>query len=101
MEDLIKRNDAIKAINNYYKDECFDVQSENGRRHDSKMLSRAMKAIPSARQTGGWKIFDADEIGLYNCQCSECGNKFFFPRIAVDPYDFCPKCGARMVGDNE
>ena len=33
---------------------------------------------------------DADFCGQY--ECSECGNN------AVDLYDFCPNCGAKMEG---
>lgn len=43
-----------------------------------------------------WILYDADHIGTTNCKCPVCKTEFFFPRIAVDPYRYCPNCGQFM-----
>lgn len=43
-----------------------------------------------------WILYDADHIGTANCRCTVCKTEFFFPRIAVDPYRYCPNCGEFM-----
>lgn len=44
-----------------------------------------------------WILYDADHIGTTNCKCPVCKTEFFFPRIAVDPYRYCPNCGQFML----
>ena len=83
-EDLIKRSDAIKAV-------------EDGMCafYDCYVLDR-INAVPSAdRPQGEWKRrlvdngFNADWI------CSECGY-----RVKTDfvSFNYCPSCGAKMKG---
>ena len=52
----------------------------------------AVKALPSAdRPQGEW--IDDDFVGQY--RCSECDY------YAIDEYDYCPHCGARMKGADD
>ena len=94
MSDLIRREDALKELRLDHKDVIYI---------DKKECARRIKAIPSAdRPRGEWKVFDAEDIGCYNCKCDACGEKFFIPlRKGRVPYYFCPNCGADMRGDNE
>lgn len=48
--------------------------------------------------TGKWKVItDLAEWGTYNAVCSNCGEKYFFPKIFKgEYYRICPKCGSRM-----
>lgn len=47
---------------------------------------------------GHWKVIpDMAEWGTYNAVCSNCGAKYFFPKIFKgEYYTVCPKCGSRM-----
>lgn len=117
-DDTISRQDAIDAIHSYFKGEldaeptkmmdgyevCADMQSVNKKLHDNKMLSKAIKALPSARPKGKWivkidGIIFKREWGI----CSECGNTLDFSGVNAGRGDvnFCPNCGADMRGEND
>jgi hypothetical protein len=87
--DLIKREDAIKAI------EEWAVNLGN-----PKMLVRedailALKDIPPAEKQGEWERIPYSFVGGFRCSC--CGIK-----TLEKHWNFCPNCGARMKGaDNE
>ena len=77
-DDLIKRSDAIGACS-YETIECYEAR-------------KAIRALPSAdRPQGEW--IDDDFVGQY--RCSECDY------YAIDEYDYCPNCGARMKGADD
>ena len=97
MSDLIRREDAIEAVAEYIS--C-DYPTISMAEEDAKDL---INTIPSAdRPRGEWKVFDAEDIGCYNCKCDACGEKFFIPlRKGRVPYYFCPNCGAQMKGADD
>lgn len=94
MSDLIKRDDAIKAVSKVddYDDGIgFEVRSH---------CLVELELVPSAdRPRGEWKhdLYDARGIN----KCSECGSTVEGYGKDI-PFFFCPYCGADMRGaDNE
>ena len=106
MSDLIRREDAIKALRlEYPMMPLFKAMREEWalRTEGFRRAEEVIMRLPSAdRPRGEWKVFDAEDIGCYNCKCDACGEKFFIPlRKGRVPYYFCPNCGARMKGADD
>lgn len=79
-DDLIKRSDAIKAIDSAWINGTSLL--------DANETIKQLKALPSAdRPQGEW-------ISKHNgyWTCSECGLSFLFYAKG----NYCPNCGARM-----
>ena len=112
-EDLIKREDAIKAIHNYWKKRLdtlptkeseygevyADIQQMDKILEHNKALCNFIKAIPSAdRPQGEWKRRLVDNGFNADWVCSECGY-----RVKTDfvSFNYCPNCGARMKGADD
>ena len=99
-EDLIKRSDAIEAIHNYWKKRLdtlpkADIQQTDKILEHNKILCNFVNAIPSAdRPQGEWIDRSGGIEGAWN-YCSVCGEQ------AIDLYDFCPNCGAKMKGADD
>lgn len=106
--ELISREEVIKTIHKYFiklldkipteTDEdgdtvYSDMKTLNSLLTINKWLTKEIKAIPSAeeRKEGRW-IFD--EKGYFFC--SECKVK---PNSQYATTDYCPNCGAKMVGE--
>jgi hypothetical protein len=86
MEDLIRRSDAIKAIEAL---ECFGYIECK-----TKGLVKDINAIPSAdRPQGEWEDYDR-----YMKCCSKCG---WIHDILHYGVNYCPNCGARMKGADD
>lgn len=92
MDDYISRRATLDALG-VTKNATKYGGDHSG--YDTRMLYEihdALTGIPAADVVpvvhGRW--VDADFCGQY--ECSECGNN------AVDLYDFCPNCGAKMDG---
>lgn len=118
MKDTIYREDAIKAIHNYWKKRLdtlptkeseygevyADIQQMDKILEHNKALCNFIKAIPSAdRPQGEW--IDA-EIPLESGgsmpiqACNLC--KTFYPLAYTGGgHRFCPNCGARMKGADD
>ena len=80
MSDLIRREDAIKALYEY------SFVSKN-------VIEREIKAIPTADRPQGEWIDKGNWMGI-ECSRCKCHSRYVTP--------FCPQCGARMKGaDNE
>lgn len=76
MTDLIKREDAIKVI-----EETPFIR----RPILPHYLKAKINKIPSAENKGEWKFISIDLS-----ECSECGG------YGKDTMRFCPNCGCRM-----
>lgn len=103
MNDLIKRADAIKAINarsNWYQVTC------NGKQIAvmlmAKDVNEILEKVPSAdRPQGEWIYGEHDVAMCDGYRCDRCG--FFVPWDYehkfidfINDYHFCPNCGADM-----
>lgn len=92
MSDLIKREDAIKAIHNYWKkrldtlptkeseygEVCADIQQMDKILEHNKALCNFIKAIPSARPQWEWIPCSKrlpESQGYYICTCKD-GSKY-------------------------
>ena len=98
MEDLIKRSDAIEAIELvdwYHQNRNKDIVSgANSREHQAwykaEDIYKALEAVPAAKPKRG-KWIDISEWYAPRQKCSIC-------ETVVDGYgsNFCPNCGADM-----
>ena len=117
MSDLIKREDAIKAIHNYWKkrlDTLPTKESEYGEVHadiqqidkileHNRTLCNFIKAIPSAnRPQGEWvrSVYYSKMEVTEEYHCSECDYSPKYEGIPIVPANwtlrYCPNCGAWM-----
>lgn len=87
-EDLISREDAIKAIEKNFLDPSFV--------HDA---ISTIRELPSAQRKGQWMLMRVNDDGhgnvTFQCLCSKCGepaHEFFQP--------YCHHCGAYMKGES-
>ena len=97
MDDLIKRQAAIDALN------CnVQIRGEENAEAVKKMLSMFFEnimAIPSAQRTGKWiptEIMVHNYYAITGFKCSVCGEDAL-DDDAEPMTDYCPHCGARMV----
>ena len=93
MSDLIKREDAIKAV-------WSPQVRPNALIFDA--LKRAIESginnIPSAdRPQGEWM----SKCGNKVCTCSSCGEDYDHTYEWIEKWNFCPNCGARMKGADD
>ena len=102
-EDLIKRSDAIEAVENvtwYHQNRNKDmVKGANSDEHQawykSQDIYEALEAVLSAdRSQGEWK-----PKNHHTDYCSNCG--FEETQWRTADYNFCPLCGARMKGTDD
>lgn len=86
MSDLIRRQDAIKAL---YK---YSFVSKD-------VIEREINAIPSAdRPQGEWKSVKASIYPYgYDVECSVCGHRMG----SSFGYKYCPMCGSHMKGADD
>lgn len=75
--------DGKKAVFEYDHDGIGKVTIE--------AMDMLMGLITDGRKRGEW--VDDDFVGQY--RCSECDY------YAIDEYDYCPNCGARMKGTDD
>jgi len=104
MSDLIKREDAIKAMEQRYKDilRIFKRKVKDGEKAIVLDMIGCIKSLPSAdRPQGEWIVTDEDgwANGTHALICSECGKGYHLniERVIGD-WNYCPNCGARMKG---
>ena len=95
LRDIIDRQEAIEAIIN-----LTDIWVNNLPAMIDKVDAQdALKALPSARKTGKWKVY------FSRIQCSECGSISYMNTTecinGITPIlpNFCSECGADMRGE--
>ena len=113
MSDLIKREDAIKAIHNYWKkrldtlptkeSQCgevyADIQQMDKILEHNKTLCNFINAIPSADRPQGEWIFRkefVEDTPFMGYRCSNCN---YWQGMGA--WNYCPNCGARMKGADD
>lgn len=97
MSDLIRREDAIKAIAEVLSLNRFS--SFKDIKNFDKFAERMLRNVPSAdRPQGEWKSVKAS-IYPYGCdvECSICGHRMG----SSFGYKYCPMCGADMKGADD
>ena len=111
MKDLIRRSDAIEAIEVvdwYHQNRNKDmVSGANSDEHQAwykaEDVYKALEAVPSAdRPQGEWiRTFDGNEWYWY---CSNCKEEWYEEDLWMGGNEFphfCPNCGARMKGADD
>ena len=104
MSDLIKREDAIEAVHNYWKKRLdtlptADIQQTDKILEHNKTLCNFINAIPSAdRPQGEWIWSPRDTDGTVSGCCSNCSFSHLFIGGHTAQYNYCPNCGAKMKG---
>lgn len=108
MDDLIRRSDAIEAIEevdwwhqNRNKDMVSGANSaEHQAWYKADDVYKALEAAPSADKRGEWKHLKGDEW-----LCSNCGYVVWTEGSWEHPLergkDYCEHCGARMKGADD
>lgn len=101
-EDLIRRSDAIKAMEQRYQDilRIFKRKVKDGEKAIALDMIGCIKSLPSAdRPQGEWLDYEIplEDGGAMPIQvCNLC--KTFYPLAYTGGgYRFCPNCGARML----
>ena len=99
MSDLIKREDAIKALRCEYPTmpmfknlrEEWAIKTEGFRKAEEVIMS-----VPSADRPQGEWIYTNNPLRLDDeWACSRCGN------ISFVRTNFCDRCGCRMKGADD
>ena len=101
MSDLIKREDAIKAMEQRYKDilRIFKRKVKDGEKAIVLDMIGCIKSLPSAdRPQGEWKHDDSSPIAY---RCTACNTLQHWSVIQNGRYRFCPNCGAKMKGADD
>ena len=112
MDDLIRRSDAIEAIEVvdwYHQNRNKDmVSGANSDEHQAWYKAddvyKALEAVPSAdRPQGEWKPFDLT-WGRSIWYCTACEESTEVPCDIWEHkpiYKYCPNCGARTKGADD
>ena len=94
-DDLIKRADAIKAVSkvdDYGDGIGFEVRSH---------CLVELELVPSADRPQGEWLIEKTLYDNYNYRCSYCDWYETHAYPDVEPYNFCPHCGAQMKGADD
>lgn len=100
MDDLIKRQDAIDSIQPWIDGYGYNETERNIMR----CCIQVIKDVPSAQKTGKWitKSNIKPYYTIWWYECSECGQRPLQDGYGQEAFsDYCPNCGARMVGEEE
>lgn len=122
MNDLIRRDDVIKAIKGYWGSKINELPTENS--EDGEIITDVRKANEylehnkqlclfveliktvevAEPKRGRWivghktSVFDLAGVETWAVRmtCSECSFSLNFVECHTSQYGFCPNCGARM-----
>ena len=100
MSDLIRREDAIRAVAEVLSLNRF--ASFKDIKDFGRFAERMLRNVPSAdRPHGEWIKFGLGR-GTRIRFCTNCKRRIEVPLSQGDSnYDFCPNCGARMKGADD
>ena len=106
-DDLIKRSEAIKAMEQRYQDilRIFKRKVKDGEKAIALDMIGCIKSLPSAdRPQGEWMLSDLqsqtdNENGNYAYVCTNCNHTDIHAKTQKVPY--CWWCGARMKGADD
>lgn len=108
--DLIKRSDAIKAIESvdwYHQNRNKDmVHGANSNDHQpwykAQDIYEALKTVPSAdRPQGKWLEHWYPHFDVAGIECSICSKDVPYWERNYDMPRYCPYCGAKMKGADD
>lgn len=93
MEDLIKREDAIKAVENV--SENYTKEGDREWHPHIDFITQALIQVPSAEKQGEW--ISQDHRAFYPRECSRCHKEPLLDAYGEYVFsDFCPNCRAKM-----
>ena len=99
MSEYIKREDAIKAFEQWKEPQVLNEQDDVWNRGIDCCINEVKHHVPSADvvevKHGHWKDAGADLDGEWYYQCSVCGGE----AVNGHEYSLCPWCGAKMDGE--
>ena len=101
MDDLISRQAAIDALNEYFA--RIGKLKRGGLREKAISLDTvgAIKTLPTIQpKRGRWISADA-MFGGVPFYCSECGENTRDTVMGKPRWNFCPNCGADMRGEQD
>ena len=87
MDDLISRQAAIDALENFEK-LCWEQTCFRPLMSDARVIIKGLHSVQPGQKTGQWLI---NSDGYYP-YCSICKNE---PQGRIMT-DYCPNCGAKM-----
>ena len=93
MDDLIRRQAAIDALNDEYHGMISDESMK------IYQIINWLSELPSAERRGRWigeRLIYPSGIILFIYLCSECGHEERHAYEDAKPSNYCPNCGARM-----
>ena len=82
------REEAIDVLKHNYPSACFTDLCEA-----VEIAIQALSAQPE-RKTGKWIEYDNS-----HCECPFCHTEWSYFDNEVEHFDFCPRCGERMVAE--
>ena len=91
MSDLIRREDAIKAI-----EELPNAYNGWSDAYDKAYIIGALEEVPSADRPQAKWIFHYRDKWMVKAECPKCHRRFEFSPRAI--WKCCPMCETRMKG---
>lgn len=102
-----ERREVAKALRGSFLDptdeleaallHAFDYTRDDAEYFDldyGAMLADLIDQTTTVDETGVETVVDA----VHLCECNECGHSFEW---VYGEYEYCPRCGSRIVGGNE
>lgn len=90
MDDLISRQAAIDALENFEK-LCWEQTCFRPLMSDARVIIKGLHSVQPEQKTGRWEHDGGKFANRWIC--SQCGYKFYFEKSEAK---YCPNCGAKM-----